>query len=553
LLYRRLALEWLLVLLAASLLVGFAAVGAWTQAADNRLYDLAQRWAARPADERILIVEIDDASLSEIGRWPWPRARHAALLRRLAEARPLAIGYDVLFLEPSPDDTALAMAMRQAGNVYLPALVQREIAGAETVSLPAPGLAAVAQVGVAEVILDAHDGVRQADTQIMVGGREIPQMVTMLARRAQPGLVLPKQQPFLLPLLPADAFRRVPFAQVLKGEVPPAIFRDKIVLVGSTAGGMGDIYTVPSSAGGLLSGVQIQANLLNALLGGRTIVQVPQLLLVALSLLPVWLMMVAFLRFRPAVNLRLSLIVPVALIAVSMALIPLAGIWVPPGAALLGILLVHILWGWRRLAATSQFIGRQAAMLEADPGIAPQTLQRGPMTDRIAHEARQLQGIIAQLRTLRLFTADVIERLPDATLVTDESETIMLANQAADQLFGGDAQGHPLDVFLARICTGATLDGNRISCPGGLTLIMTDAPLSGGGRIVRFADMTDLQRATDEREEVLQFLTHDLRSPHASILTLLETQRTASGGSIVPSSVIDRIRSHARHGLRLAS
>ena len=130
-LYRRLALEWLLVLLAASLLVGFAAVGAWTQAADNRLYDLAQRWAARPADERILIVEIDDASLSEIGRWPWPRARHAALLRRLAEARPLAIGYDVLFLEPSPDDTALAMAMRQAGNVYLPALVQREIAGAE--------------------------------------------------------------------------------------------------------------------------------------------------------------------------------------------------------------------------------------------------------------------------------------------------------------------------------------------------------------------------------------------------------------------------------------
>jgi CHASE2 domain-containing sensor protein/signal transduction histidine kinase len=552
LLYRRLALEWLLVLLAASLLVGFAAVGAWTQAADNRLYDLAQRWAARPADERILIVEIDDAGLSEIGRWPWPRARHAALLRRLAEARPLAIGYDVLFLEPSPDDTALAMAMRQAGNVYLPALVQREIAGAETVSLPAPGLAAVAQVGVAEVILDAHDGVRQADTQIMVGGREIPQMVTMLARRAQPGLALPKQQPFLLPLLPADAFRRVPFAQVLKGEVPPAIFRDKIVLVGSTAGGMGDIYTVPSSAGGLLSGVQIQANLLNALLGGRTIGQVPQLLLVALSLLPVWLMMVAFLRFRPAVNLRLSLIVPVGLVAVSVALIPLAGIWVPPGAALLGILLVHILWGWRRLAATSQFIGRQAAMLEADPGIAPQTLQRGPMTDRIAHEARQLQGIIAQLRTLRLFTADVIERLPDATLVTDESETIMLANQAADQLFGGDAQGHPLDVFLARICTGATLDGNRISCPGGLTLIMTDAPLSGGGRIVRFADMTDLQRATDEREEVLQFLTHDLRSPHASILTLLETQRTASGGSIVPSSVIDRIRSHARHGLRLA-
>jgi signal transduction histidine kinase len=241
----------------------------------------------------------------------------------------------------------------------------------------------------------------------------------------------------------------------------------------------------------------------------------------------------------------------------SMALVPLAHVWLPPGAALLGIILVPMLWGWRRLAAVSQFVRRQAAMLQAEPGITFHRVARPAMTDRIAQEANQLQDIISQLRSLRQFAADVIERLPDATLVTDEHEMIVLANQAADRLFGGDVQGQRLDDFLGRVCDGAINDGQRITLAGGQTLVMTDAPLSTGGRIVRLADMTDLQRATDEREEVLQFLTHDLRSPHAAILTLLETrpgsaaQPAGSAGPLTPT-VVERVRSHARHGLRLA-
>ncbi len=557
-LHRRLALEWAFVLMAASLLVGFAAAGSWTRAVDNRLYDAASHWAAGAPDDRILILEIDDASLRQIGRWPWPRDIHRKLLDALAPSRPLAIGYDVLFLEPEASDPALASAMRRVGPVYLPGLVLRDrgAIGSRELTLPVPLLAQAARgVGVAEVILDEDGVVRRGDMATQVDGRTMSQMTAMIARQVDPHAAKASPtdlEPFLLPFSRGTGFRRISFASAANGEVPAALIRDKIILVGATAEGMGDMYPVPSSAGNLMPGVQIQANLLTALLSGNRIAQLPLPWFVLLSLLPTWLMLLAFLRLRPAVNLRVAVGALIAILGLTLALVPLAHLWFPHAAALMGVVLVYALWGWRRLAAVSQFMGQQAAALQADPGMTARLVRRAPMADPIAVEATQLEDIIGQLRTLRQFTADVVERLPDATLVVDEDDMIVLANKAAHQLFGSDSLERPFREFLSRICDGAECDGDRISRPGGPTLVKTDAPLSGGGRIVRLADMTDLQRATDEREEVLQFLSHDLRSPHAAILTLLEARAMSGGESAAPSALTDRIRAHARHGLRLA-
>lgn len=557
-LHRRLALEWAFVFVAASLLVGFAAAGLWTRALDNRLYDAASYLAADAPDDRILIVEIDDASLRQIGRWPWSRDVHRKLLDTLAPSQPRAIGYDVLFLEPEASDAGLASAMRRAGPVFLPGLVVRERVAANSRELthPVEVLAqAAGGVGVAEVILDEDGLVRRGDLATKVGERTVPQIAAMIARKVDPKLARrpgDDRESFLLPLSRGTSFRRVSFANVVRGEVPGALIRDRIVLIGATAEGMGDIYPVPSSAGGLMPGVQIQANLLSALLSGHRISQLSVPWFILLSLVPTWLMLLAFLRLRPATNLRVAIAAVVGIVVLTLALIPAAHLWFPPGAALMGVVLVYALWGWRRLAAVSQFMGQQAVALQADPGMTARLLRREPMSDPIAVEVTQLEDIISQLRTLRQFTADVVERLPDATLVIDEDDSIILANEAALRLFGSDSRQQRFSVFLARICEGADCEGDRISRPGGPTLVMTDAPLSGGGRIVRLADMTDLQRATDEREEVLQFLSHDLRSPHAAILTLLETGEMEAGQGVAPRSMSDRIRAHARHGLRLA-
>ena len=57
----------------------------------------------RPHRVPVVIVEIDDASIAEIGRWPWSRQTLARLLDRIAAARPKVIGFDLLFTEPQPE------------------------------------------------------------------------------------------------------------------------------------------------------------------------------------------------------------------------------------------------------------------------------------------------------------------------------------------------------------------------------------------------------------------------------------------------------------------
>src|SRR5690242_9189216 len=48
----------------------------------------------------VRVVDIDEASLTRLGQWPWPRDRLALLTDRLTQLGAAAIGYDVLFPEP---------------------------------------------------------------------------------------------------------------------------------------------------------------------------------------------------------------------------------------------------------------------------------------------------------------------------------------------------------------------------------------------------------------------------------------------------------------------
>lgn len=69
---------------------------------DAVLYDMKVRAFAETAtDPRVVIVDIDEKSLKEIGRWPWPRDRTARLTRNLFEQYGVAaVGFDVVFAEP---------------------------------------------------------------------------------------------------------------------------------------------------------------------------------------------------------------------------------------------------------------------------------------------------------------------------------------------------------------------------------------------------------------------------------------------------------------------
>jgi adenylate cyclase len=67
------------------------------------------------SDVKVIVVDIDRASIDALGAWPWPRATMAGLVEAVASARPAAIAIDVLFDEP--DDRSPASLARQLGLV----------------------------------------------------------------------------------------------------------------------------------------------------------------------------------------------------------------------------------------------------------------------------------------------------------------------------------------------------------------------------------------------------------------------------------------------------
>lgn len=107
-----------------ALLVLLLAIAGWLLQADpvapfGRLswltYDAVMEWRQprERLDSRIVIVDIDDASLQTMGRWPWPRTHLAELLDAILDAGPAMVGLDILLPESSTfaDDHALAQPL----------------------------------------------------------------------------------------------------------------------------------------------------------------------------------------------------------------------------------------------------------------------------------------------------------------------------------------------------------------------------------------------------------------------------------------------------------
>jgi adenylate cyclase len=74
---------------------------------DYRLFDLLSQSRSIPFDptsNATVVVEIDEASLEQLGQWPWPRILIAKGLEEILTQRPAAVGIDIFF--PEPDRTS---------------------------------------------------------------------------------------------------------------------------------------------------------------------------------------------------------------------------------------------------------------------------------------------------------------------------------------------------------------------------------------------------------------------------------------------------------------
>jgi CHASE2 domain-containing sensor protein/signal transduction histidine kinase len=573
----RLFLEWSAIALIVSLLVIAAVTKGFTRRFDNLVYDIAATWRAAPAPDDILIIAIDNQSLAKMGKWQWPRSVHTALLDRLAQVQPKAIAYDVLFTERADKaaDTALAAAIRRADNVALPLLY--DVPGMNGAShdlfLPVPPLAAAAKgLGTVNVLFDVDGLVRRAQLETRLGTERWAHLTETTFRIATGAhsktYAALKNEPtqsqdddrgaVMIPFLPEGAFRSVAFSSVIAGEVPPVFFKDKIILIGATAPGLGDRYPVPGPAGSTMSGIEVQANMLSGLIHNRFVYDAPKWLTIAGALLPIWALMGSFLRLRPGHNLLLSLLLITSVCVFALAGLVWFGMWVPPGPALLGLILVYPLWGWRRLEALSSFVGRQALLLKAEPGmVAMPAVKRLAKPayglDSVALEAAELGSVIGAMRGIQRFMGDVLTGFPDPVCIVDGQQQVMLANAAARQLLGHDIDGVALPHILSQLQCAQSDQPDELSLLDGRTFLVRQAPLSdmgqqGGGAIIRFADISRLIDADKAREQVLEFLSHDMRTPQAAIISLLDHAKAES----VDEKLRQRLNGYARQTLKLA-
>jgi CHASE2 domain-containing sensor protein len=129
--------EWLAIargLLSAITVASFVLIcqlGGWLKPLQFVLEDLRFSASPRAASDSLVIVQIDPASISYVGRWPWPRGVHAQVIDKLIALRAKDIAIDIDFSSPSTpsEDTKLAEALRRAGgNVILPAFKQATFA-----------------------------------------------------------------------------------------------------------------------------------------------------------------------------------------------------------------------------------------------------------------------------------------------------------------------------------------------------------------------------------------------------------------------------------------
>jgi adenylate cyclase len=235
----------------------------------------------------IVIVSIDQDSFDELDlSWPWPRTLHADLVQKLAVQQATLIALDLLFAEPKADPTedhALADAIQMAGNVVL-AAEYTQVPGAFgtklAMNLPIPLLREhVGGYGPVNVIPDQDGVVRSALLGLPFQDRVYPAFAYQIYQRiidstgtAAHAQTFPQPQVYYINYRgPARSYPIVPYYRVLRDELEPSFFKDKIVLVGALAASLHDLYPTPFSANRPTAGVEIQANFVETLVANDPI------------------------------------------------------------------------------------------------------------------------------------------------------------------------------------------------------------------------------------------------------------------------------------------
>src|SRR5690349_19467077 len=187
--------DWFLGLAIAVLLFGFARTSGFIPGIERWAYDVGVRATSKPPSDRIAVIAIDETSIANIGRWPWPREVQAKLIDQLLAAKAKVIANTTFFFEPQKDPgLAYVEKMLAVYNKAYPAPAP-EVPGVAPIGGATPAAqgvqppAEVAEIGriLHEASVSLNSDVRLADTVKKAGNVLVPVLFDPVSYGKPPG------------------------------------------------------------------------------------------------------------------------------------------------------------------------------------------------------------------------------------------------------------------------------------------------------------------------------------------------------------------------------
>ncbi len=310
-------------------------------------------------NQQIVVVTIDEKSLAEFKQFPWPRTRYIELLNVLDKAQPNVVTFDIIFSDSSPDDVALAKAMKQHGKVIL----------AEAWDTQGKPWFPVPELEQAAITTGHIFGSKDGDGMI----RKVQPLINGI-----PSLGIAAIQTYgtftKIPPLPnldkplsinwPSQVKQMPhysFVDVVQGKVSADIFKNKIVLVGVTAPGI-DVLVTPFNYDPPTGGVYLHATFINNVFGHNFLHLFSPGAWIILLLLagPVWGLVIVRWHSREKLEFCIGLCVIWECFSLLMLKI---NYWLPVAApiTLLGMTTGIVIWQYNiHLKAQNQILYRLA-------------------------------------------------------------------------------------------------------------------------------------------------------------------------------------------------
>ncbi|MCK6404923.1 MAG: serine/threonine-protein kinase [Rhodocyclaceae bacterium] len=441
--------DWFLGLIVTAVMLALAGSDL-VQSLERKAYDWGVRASSREPLARIAVIAIDDVSIANLGRWPWPRDLHARMTDQLAGAGAKVVANTALFFEPYADrgtryvtrlgelhgevmaagiespppqliqmgevlkeaeaamntDRIFSESLDKAGNVVLPMLFalgdprgrpdkplpeyvarnrlpQVNEAGGDAlpgavVQVPIEVLGArAAAIGHLNANADIDGGIRAEPLLVRYYDAFYPSLSLQIAAKSLnlgpadikvrlgeevrlgnlriPTDGLTQMSTFFYrgtnerPAFPVDSFY-----DVYAGKIPASKFKDKIVLIGATAGGVGAPQVTPVSPA--MDPVLTLAHSVSSILqehffvtptwGGYASFGVFVLIAAYLiALLP---------RLSAGIGAVATAVLLVALLGAHYGLMVGAGMWIPLMAATSLLVIGHLLLTTKRFLVTER-------------------------------------------------------------------------------------------------------------------------------------------------------------------------------------------------------